>query len=367
LKRTVRNLKGSLQNQRAVLLSASLGCLVLAAVLYLGWRSQEGVGHTGSAFGKRVHIQVWANYLSQPAHLHLASSLYEQAREVQRHIWLEAFPESELALFNRGSQPGPYTVPEVVVHTLEKIAPTIKPTLGMADPTLKPLMDTFWPTDLAYSKRREPATPEASELALMRAYLGLDKVRWTLDPPTLEKKHPNVYLNLEPWYSSVLAEQFEAVATREKVTGLEVLTPGLLHVWMQSPMKLTSDAQAQIAKLAIAQPLTISGAFSWIDIVDVSAKRSANAYFQTVDPKTLHAVESDVSAVAVFCRSGLVSTTWARASLVLGSERTLALANRHGIPVRIRTKNAKVVTTSAWQNLAEGTADPGTAFCTAKL
>lgn len=333
--------------------------VALAGLSYLTWKSESGVTHSGWVFGKKLDIRVWANYVGQPAHLHLAESFYHQAHQLEADLWLQKFPDGPLATFNRASQSVAFPVGAVVPETLAALKPVIQATLKMVDPTYQPLAEAFWPTDRKDENAREPASPPRSEVERMRDWLGIDKVNWTTDPPRITKLHPNVYLDFAPWHSAIISEALEATATQEKATAIEVFTDGMLHVWKRRPIDAGPLSQSVLKRLELQQYPKASGAFAWLDFVQTPRGHSPSSHFQIVEPRKLEPSHSDVSAAAAFCRRPSFAATWARAAVSLGSVHALALANKHRVPLRVRTTDGKFKYSEEWEKLAnEGAAYP---------
>lgn len=334
--------------------------LFVVAAIYLGWKSQSGVQHTGWAFGKKLEIRVWANYVSRPAQLHLANVFFRRAKALESTLWLKDAAESSLAVFNRASQTHPLPVPSEIPELLARLAPTIRAVHGVADPTLKPLQESVWPTD---DPERMPASPEENEIKDMPQYLGLDKLKWEFDPPTLQKSHPSVYLDFEPWFAAAVAEELEQRAAIEKGIAMELQTDGLIHFWKFHSIPVTDSIRKTLERLGVADYPMTSGAFAWLDFVQVPSQRSPGSFLQLVDSRSLTAARSEISAVAVFCRNPLSAVTWSRAAMVLGTKQLMALADKHDVPVRVRTLEGRYLASNSWERTVKNRQDSPTGAC----
>lgn len=364
VRRSLQQWGQQLGQNRPIFFSACAGILVLSAIFYLGWKSQNGVSHVGRIFAKRFELRVWANYLGQPAQLHLAQQLYIRAGLLESQLWLRRYPESELSLFNRASQTTPFVVHRVIPLTLARVSKTLRPTLGYADPSLKPLMEAYWPSDQLDEYLRAPASPEPADIQGMQAWIGLDKFGWDLDPPTIWKLHPRGYLDLDGWHEAILAEEAENAAAEEKASAVEVLANGVLHVWKTHAVDIGPASRDALKRLDVRDFPGTSGAFVWMDHAHGPKGRSPASYFQVVEPKSLAAGHSDVAASAAFCRHPVIAASWARAAINLGSDRAIKLANRYDVPLRLRTTDGTVVKSDNWARMvSEGAAPTNEVTC----
>jgi thiamine biosynthesis lipoprotein ApbE len=343
---------------------AALCALFVVAAIYLGWKTQSGVQHTGWAFGKKIEIRVWANYVSRPAQLHLANVFFRRAKALESTLWLKDASDSSLAVFNRASQTHPLPVPAEIPDLLTRLAPTIQVVHGVVDPTLKPLQESVWPSE---DPERIPSSLEESERKDMPQYLGLDKLEWELDPPTLEKSHPSVYLDFEPWFAAAVADELEQRASIEKGSAMELQMDGLIHFWKSHPIPVTDAIRQTLQRIGVADYPTTSGAFAWLDFVQVPSQRSPGSFLQLVDIRNLAAAQPEISAVAVFCRNPLSAVTWSRAAMVLGTRELMDLADKHDVPVRVRTLEGRYLASSSWERIVKNREDSPTGACTRDL
>jgi thiamine biosynthesis lipoprotein ApbE len=339
---------------------AALCALFVVAAVYLGWKTQSGVQHTGWAFGKKLEIRVWANYVSRPAQLHLANVFFRRAKALESTLWLKNASESSLAVFNRASQTHPLAVPAEIPELLARLAPTVRAVEGVVDPTLKPLQESVWPSE---DPERIPASLEDSEITDMPRYLGLDKLKWEFDPPTLQKSHPSVYLDFEPWFAAAVAEELEQRASIEKGTAMELQTEGLIHFWKSHPIPVTEAIRQTLERIGVSDYPKTSGAFAWLDFVQVPSQRSPGSFLQLVDSRKLSSAQPEISAVAVFCRNPLNAVTWSRAAMVLGTQQLMKLADKHDVPVRVRTLQGRYLASNSWERTVKNHEDSPSGAC----
>ncbi|MCW8842430.1 MAG: FAD:protein FMN transferase, partial [Rhodobacteraceae bacterium] len=211
---------------------------------------------------------------------------------------------------------------------------------GMFDVTLGPLID-LWGFGARGPDTPRPGDelPGDTEIREALAHVGQARLL-TLDPatPSLEKTIPEVEVNV-----AAIAKGYgiDALAQMLVEQGIEDF---LVEIGGDLMARGTNDA-GEPWRIGIETPHT--GAHGSLQrVIPLSGmgmatsgdyrnffERDGRRYSHLLDPTTGRPVTHSTTSATVLAQNAMLADAWATAMLVLGAERGLAVAERHGVAV----------------------------------
>jgi thiamine biosynthesis lipoprotein len=111
---------------------------------------------------------------------------------------------------------------------------------------------------------------------------------------------------------------------------------------------MLSDSVADVLNLT-ASALATSGDYR--NYFEIDGKH----YSHTIDPRTGYPVQHNLASVTVLADSSAAADAWATAFMVLGTEKSLVLANKHQLSSLLISRESKAYTAHTAANFEQYT------------
>jgi thiamine biosynthesis lipoprotein len=244
-------------------------------------------------------------------------------------------PASEISRFSASRDTTPQDISQELAHVMQGAARVHAQSEGMFDVTLGPLIE-LW----GFGTRKTD-DPQPSEAAIANALRRVGQARLlTLDHDgaTLAKARPEVEVNL-----AAIAKGYgiDALAQALRDEGLEdfmveiggdLVTSG--HNERDQPWRIgieTPDPgnQRNVQRVIGLSGLGMASSGDYRNFFERDGRR----YSHLLDPTTGRPVTHTTTSATVLAENAMMADAWATAMLVLGRERGMAVAERHGVAV----------------------------------
>lgn len=267
-------------------------------------------------------------------------------------------PQSELSLFNASESDEWYAVSPATASVTAAALELAEATGGKFDPTVGPLVNLwgFGPG----KKRDKPPTDE--EIAAAKASVDYKLLEARLDPPSLRKHEPSVYVDLSSIAPGHGADVLAEMLKTEGVDSFMVDVGGELRAQGQKPggkpwrigveradAELPVGPSSPLQKVIELHDKSLSTAGDYRNYFFVDGKR----YSHVIDALTGRPVTHELSTVTVLADTCLEADALDTALLILGPTEGYDWAVDHGVAALMvsRGANDQLVeqTTPAWK------------------
>ncbi len=292
---------------------------------------------SGDAFGSTFTVRVLGDLDS--GQLERVQAAIAQEIALVDRLFSTWRPDSELSQFNAAISPGPHPFSPEAIELLSLSQAVSLASNGAYDPTVGPLVRAW---GFGAEPGAQPPTPE--QLSLLRTHVGYGLLR--LDPVahTLEKSHPETWLDLSAiapgWAADRISSALLALSLPNHMVevGGEVMVRGHNpegEQWRLAIERPDSETRAPWARVGLTdEALATSG--------DYRAFREVNGerVSHTIDPRTGSPIRHNLASVSVIHESAALADAWATAFSVLGPEEGFALASHLGLPALFLVRTA---------------------------
>ncbi|MEN6494876.1 MAG: FAD:protein FMN transferase [Thermoguttaceae bacterium] len=240
-------------------------------------------------------------------------------------------PESELSRFNASRQTDWVPVARETAAVVHEAIDVGRKSGGGYDVTVGPLVNlwTFGP-----DHHRPIRCPSEAEIAKAKARVGLDRLEVRLDPPSLRKQRPDVYVDLSSIAKGYAVDQVAETLDRRGLAdycvdiGGEVRAKGLnargfpwqIGIERPLPNEQSIEQVVPLSNLAMATSGDYRNYF----------EEDGVRYCHEIDPRTGRPICHTLASVTVIDPSCAQADAWATALLVAGpyAGYELAVKNR---------------------------------------
>ena len=304
--------------------SLVVGCLVLA-----GCSESELPSHSyaGDIMGTTYHVKVVAD----PVAPDLESRIHGVLADVDNKMSTYK-PASELNRLNEAPPGQSVAVSPELVEVLALSRQVYKLTDGAFDPTVGPLVDLwgFGPGG------QEEQIPDESLIGPLVAQVGFSAVRLDEAAGSVVKKRPRS-LDLSAVAKGYAVDKVGALLADLGIDNYMVEVGGEMAVsghndrgtpWqiaIEKPLTLTRSVQ-QVVSVASGGIATSGDYRNYFE-------QDGVRYSHTIDPRTGYPISHALASVTVISDNCALSDALATAFMVLGTEKTLALAEQQNIAV----------------------------------
>jgi FAD:protein FMN transferase len=289
---------------------------------------------SGATMGTTYNILV-AGFPDTISDNELAQGIEQRLYRLDRELMSTYAPDSELSRFNR-SEPGEWVdvAPElafVVAQALE----FSELTAGSFDVTVGPLVDRwgFGPTpegSLSWTR-----IPTEDELQALKDQIGYQYLQVRLQPPQLRKlKAVRVDLSgiAKGYGADVIADYFDSVGQESYFIeiGGELRIRGLKpdgSPWVPALERPGEGTRVQAVIKTNGQPLALAGSGDYRNYFVENGQR----FSHEIDPFSGRPISHNLAAVYVIADTATTADALTTAFIVMGLERSLALAERIGL------------------------------------
>ena len=277
----------------------------------------------------------------------LAAEIESILHRLDRELMSTYAPESELSLFNKSEVGQWFPVSYELAYVVDKALVYSTLTNGYFDVTVGPLVNRWGFGPLVGQSLTQTQVPSEVEIRQLQQQVGYQHLQVTLEPPQLYKDH-GVYVDLsgiaKGYAADVLADHFDALAMPSYFIeiGGELRLKGLKpdgSVWVPAIEKPVDSPTPQIHQIFYSQgeSLAVAGSGDYRNYFEAEGVR----YSHEIDPFTGRPVAHTLAAVTVISTTAMEADALATAFMVMGEEKSMALAQELNLAVYFISKDAQ--------------------------
>lgn len=307
---------------------------VACLLLLLGACSSSETSHqfSGPTMGTSYHVTVIAESVPADLDQQIAAALEDINEQMSTYR-----NDSLLMEFNRAPLGEPFSISQDLLNVLVLAETIFKNSEGAFDPTVGPLVN-LWGFGPDY---HEDQVPDSALISGMVAELGFDGV--SIDAGKVEAARlKSVSLDL-----SAIAKGYAADKVAEVLRG-----HGLSRYMVEvgGEMALAGmNARNTPWQIAIEKPVAgIRSVQQIVSFTNVGVATSGDyrnyfekdgvRYSHTLDPRTGYPINHKLASVTVAAESSALADGLATAFMVMGTEKSLAFAEKHSIAIMTLSK-----------------------------
>lgn len=296
---------------------------------------------SGPTMGTQYRVKLYLPTAGQtvPDDAAIQAAIQEELALVNR-LMSTYQPDSELSRFNQAPLQQPFTFSEPTLHVLAVAQTVWRETEGAFDATVGPLVD-LW----GFGPAQRDSKPSEQDVSKRLAQLGMDAIQVTADGVV---KHKPVHLDLsgvaKGYATDRVAERLEAMGIQRYM----VEVGGELRVGESKPegqpwwIAIEQPVEGQMGFAQLTLPLTKMSVATSGDYRNFYVE-DGRRFSHIIDPTTGFPVQHQVASVTVLHPSNAVADAYATAFMVLPVQKTLAVAERLGLPVYVLERGAEGV------------------------
>ena len=240
-------------------------------------------------------------------------------------------PESELSRFNQTRFTDPVKLSPETTKVVKEALRLGKLSDGVLDITVGPLVN-LW--GFGPNKRPE-VIPDDSEIAAVRDYVGLDKLRLT--EQGLQKTHPMLYVDLSTIAKGYGVDQVAEILEKHDIHDYLVEIGGEMRVkgqrgdgtpWLIAIEKPVSSERA-VQKILSVGTNAVATSGDYRNYYEEDGVR----YSHLIDPRTGKPIQHKLVAVTVVDPSSMTADGMATALIVMGWDAAIKLAEKEDLAV----------------------------------
>lgn len=316
---------------------ASFLFVLISLFLLLGCsRKDIDLSFSGQTMGTSYHITVVADAGRFPDGVEtaVASLLARLDQSMSTYK-----PDSELNKLNGVAVGQETAVSSDLWQVLQGAQHIHALTLGAFDPTVGPLVDLwgFGPLDTG------DKVPSAAEIAALMPQVGLEYLQLGSGDSVLKLR--DIHLDLSAIAKGYAAQQVGALLGSKGMSNYLVEVGGELQVAGHNrkglPWRIAIEAPS-IMQAGVQEVIALSdqGVATSGDYRNYFEKDGVR-YSHTIDPRTGSPITHSLASATVLADTAGIADALATAFMVMGAEKSLALANQRDIPVYLLVKTAE--------------------------
>lgn len=331
LLRLVRSGGAHDQIQRRDLVAAALIASVAAAFfgpnVWAWWQrtkhsppsAVQSVELGGKAFGTTWSIKLRGDHEAAPLQQAVAADL-ERIESSFSH-WR---PDSFTAQFNASETTLETEQPAELLTLIARAQELSKLTAGRYDITVAPLVSAW-----GYGPSGERAAPTEDELTQLRERVGWEKLVVDLEAKTLQKKHPELQIDLGSLLQGYAADRAKKILDEAGVTeylinvGGELLARGSWQVGIEDPR----DPQKMLRTLTLQDAALATSGFYRSQTKNNAKATAEPPVNHLISPQTGRPFATTTVLCAVIAPTAGDADAWATALLAVGLPEAIALAD----------------------------------------
>jgi FAD:protein FMN transferase len=309
----------------------------------------------GQCFGPiSYQVTVGAN-ISDAERASLATAIQQRLDEINQKMSTYV-QDSDVSRFNREPSTGWFAVDLETASVVALALEISQQTEGAFDITVGPLVAAWKFGAADQAADADPFVPPTAEaIAALLPRVGYEKLEARLEPPALRKQVVDLEIDLSAIAKGYAVDQVAEVLEQHGQThyfvevGEEVRAAGQhpagrpWNCGIEKPLEL----QRVIEIIVPLREMSIATSgdyrqFRWVD---------GRRYAHTIDPRSGYPTDGQVALASIAATRCAVADAWATAAMVLGGERTQALAQQHGLGLHLVTRNETGQLTSLQNNL----------------
>lgn len=254
-------------------------------------------------------------------------------------------PNSELSRFNQSQITGqPIEISKDLATVMQEAIRLNQVTQGALDVTVGPVVNLwgFGP------EKRPERQPSAEQLAERKAWIGLDKLKFSqsADHFYLEKTIPQLYIDLSSIAKGFgvdqVAEYLEHIQVADYMVeiGGEIRTKGKNPEgknWQIAIEKPTFDGSRAVEQVIGLDNMAMATSGNYRIYFEQDGQRFAHE----IDPKTGMPIQHHLASITVLHPSSMTADGLSTGLFVLGEQKALEIAEQQGLAVFLIIKTAE--------------------------
>lgn len=286
---------------------------------------------TGQTMGTSYHVEYAADSISMAA-IRIHEEIDAILADINAHM-STYISDSELSLFNQVNLPFATTLSDELYYVIRIANEISQLTDGAFDITVGPLVN-LWGFGPASGPRKRP---DAKQLQSTMGLVGFDKLEIDPEHPVVTKPVAGMQVDLSAiakgYAVDRLAEHLESIGAEHYLVeiGGEVRARGVSKhggAWRIGIEQPQPDARA-IQRVANLENIAMATSGDYRNFFEEDGIR----YSHTLDPATGMPVSHTLASISVLHESCVYADALATAFLVMGPDKTLALAKQLQLPV----------------------------------
>lgn len=277
----------------------------------------------------------------------LAAGIEAHLHRVDKELMSTYAPESELSRFNR-SEPGQwFAVSAELAYVVDKALQFSELTDGYFDVTVGPLVNRWGFGPLIGQRVDQSRIPSDAEIQQLQQQIGYRHLQVSLEPPQL-RKDIALYVDLsgiaKGYAVDVLADYFDSLA----MPSYFIEVGGELRIkgrkpdgsgWVPAIEKPVDSATPEVHQIFYSQgeSVAVAGSGDYRNYFEQDGVR----YSHEIDPFTGKPVAHSLAAVTVITGTAIEADALATAFMVMGEEKSMALAQELDLAAYFISKQAQ--------------------------
>jgi len=334
---------GSLSNTLKTIIFRVILLLSLSVLSAACRKTPELQDTKGFAQGTTYRIQWWSKKTtdSEAIKQDFAETLAQIDKELSTYR-----KDSYISHFNASQSTHWQNASPEFIGLLDIAKQINRETRGCYDPTIGPLFN-LWGFHRNHFK-----VPSATQIATVKAQIGLDKIQFDKKAGKIRKTLPAVALNLSSMGEGYTIYKLSHVLEKYGIVNYLIEFGGDMsirghkpnghkwHIAIQDPTTKKPKTYQVLVINDDSKGVSLNTSGTYQHFFDDSGKR----YSHILNPATGAPVHHDLISASVFGHDPRYSDAWATAMLCLGQQRGKAVAEKLGLSVFfIQEKNGKLI------------------------
>lgn len=298
----------------------------------------------GATMGTQYQVLV-AGFPQMLSDNELAEGIEQRLYRLDRELMSTYAPNSELSVFNR-SEPGDWvSISAELALVLERAQYFHQLTGGYFDVTVGPLVNRWGFGPVIGQRVDQSRIPTDEEIADLLRQSGAHHLEVSLSPPQV-RKTAQIYVDLsgiaKGFAADVIADYFDSlqmpsyfieIGGELRIKGIKPDGSG----WVPAIEKPLDTAQPEVYQIFYSQGrnLAVAGSGDYRNYFEQDGVR----YSHEIDPFTGRPVNHSLAAVTVIAPTAMEADALATAFMVMGEEKSYALAVEQGLAVYFINKH----------------------------
>ncbi|MGL4474710.1 MAG: FAD:protein FMN transferase [Shewanella sp.] len=290
---------------------------------------------SGHTMGTTYHISVVAND-KLPSSEQLQQQI-DTALELVNDQMSTYRPNSELSRFNQADINTPIAVSMDTIKVIDAGIDLQQKTAGALDITLGPLVN-MW----GFGPDKRPTTePSQAQIDDAMTHTGIDKI--TIDGVTLAKSTPGLYVDLSSIAKGFGVDKVASILASYQVTGYLVEIGGEIAAFghkidgssWRVAIEQPSDNGREVQQVIELGNMAMATSGDYRNYYEFDGER----FSHLIDPRTGYPIKHNLASVTVLYENCMIADGFATAMMVLGTESSLALAQKLNLAIMLIEKN----------------------------
>lgn len=289
----------------------------------------DGPQILGQTMGTTYSIQ-WSDQ-SLPVSSKGLKALIEQRLEHINSLMSTYIDDSQLSQFNQSRENGWHAVDLELAQLVKEALRISELSNGAFDITVGPLVNLwgFGPNHVNFS------FPTETEIQIALRSTGYQHLDVRLDPPALNKKLPDLYVDLSAIAKGYAVDSVAELLKEHQIKNFMVEIGGEVKGQGIAPhgnpwrigIETPSVQRGNIEQIISLADMGVATSGDYRNFIEHEGQR----YSHTIDPRNGYPVKHNLGSVTVLNASTATADAWTTTFMVLGPEQSLQLAKANAL------------------------------------